>query len=358
MLLDFLTPPIDVINGSGNVETAHSDELIGRFRRPFLMIPRSYCTFALFNAASLPKGKRRQAATIYARATAPYLSSGFTLVDNGASYGVWWWDAERLAPLIDAHYGSSTPITAPETLSQPDGDSWRIVKLSNGYEGQFWKDGALQASTWRLTSFDAPSWAAFARLQRGVESPPDTPPPAQYFPVATSSKIFSLAKAEIDPRKAAIALAALVVLAVGSTSMFFLGQGSKFSADTADIAAEVQTLEKTSPAPVAVRAMEKDRQVLAAYRKTDQATNPLTAIGAALGIAEMHELTPSAVDAAGDTIAITLPYDAVKQADALIEDYAGSGYFYDVQPRTDAPNKTFIVTMKVREAVEPLSVGA
>ena len=46
---------------------------------------------------------------------------------------------------------------------------------------------------------------------------------------------------------------------------------------------------------------------------------------------------------------------AQDESDSLIADFEQSGYFYDVQPRTDAQNQRLVMEMKVREAAPPLS---
>ena len=54
-------------------------------------------------------------------------------------------------------------------------------------------------------------------------------------------------------------------------------------------------------------------------------------------------------------LTVTLPYDAVRIADDLVSEFETSGYFHQVQPRTDAAGQRLIIEMQVRQAAPPLS---
>lgn len=358
MQLDFLTPPVRRLNADGSLELVHEGGVLGRLRRPVVLLARNLCAFAWFDAAALPRGRRTQAATLYARTASPYVVGASALVKSGDDFGVWWWDLERITPLVEAGYGRAHPRIRPETMAQPRGSRWRIVKLADGYEAQLWRARSLVASVWRRDRFDAATWAAFVRLQRGPGLESDAPPSPQTLPVATDSDAFSLALTEVS-REQAIGIAAGGFALVLSSAVFFLlGQGLQLSNDSKAIEKETAEIRQTTPQVAAMRSVELDRQKLAAYRQVEERTNPITATGAAIGILAIHDLTPSSIDAEGDTLSLTLPYSAVDRAEQLVEEFEQSGYFYDVQPRTDAANQTIIFEMKVREAAPPLSAGA
>lgn len=357
MQLDFLTPPVRRLNADGSLELVHEGSLVGRLRRPVVLLARNLCTFAWFDAAALPRGRRTQAAALYARTATPYVVSASALVKSGDDFGVWWWDVERIQTLLNAANKTSKPILRPETLAQPTGSGWRIVKLAQGYEAQLWANKGLRASVWRRDRFDAPAWSAFTRLQRAAPAAEASPPPAENLPIATDSEAFALSAAHIS-REQAIGLSAAAFATVAvCASLFLLGQGLKLSSDSNDIEQEAATIRTSTPRAGATAAMEQDRKRLIAYREVEERTNPVSAAGAAIGIVAFHDLTPSALEAGENTLTLTLPYDALDKADALIEDFQGSGYFYDVQPRTDAPNKTIIFEMKTREAAPPLTAA-
>jgi hypothetical protein len=346
MRLDFLTPRIDRLRADGALEAVHSGAFMGRlFRRPVVLLARDLCAFALFETAGLPKNRRRQAARLHARTASPYVAGGAALVKAGDDFGVWWWDLARVAPMVA---GRGNVALRPETLAQPTGRDWRIVKLERGYEAQHWRDGALRASAWRLAKYDEAAWVAFARTQRDAPvEPPRTPPPAETLPIDLAGEAFSLARAEIT-REQAIGLG-LGGLALVSASIFALVLGQ-----TVQTIAEIQA---ATPRQADTMALEGERRRLASFREIESRTNPLSAAGAAIGVIAIHDLTPLALDAQEDVVTVTLPYDAVRIADDLVAEFEGSGYFFDVQPRTDAAGQRLIIEAKVREAAPPLSPG-
>lgn len=354
MRLDFLTPRIDRLRADGALEAVHSGALMGRlFRRPVVLLARDLCAFALFETAALPKNRRRQAARLHARTASPYVAGGAALVKSGEDFGVWWWDLARVAPMIA---GRGDVSLRPETLAQPVGRDWRIVKLGHGYEAQHWRDGALRASAWRPARYDVAAWTAFARTQRDARvEAPATPPPAVTLPVDLASEAFSLARAEIT-REQAIGLG-LGGLAVASASVFalMLGQTVQTGNEAKKIETETAEIQAATPRQADTLALEGDRRMLASFREIEGRTSPLSAAGAAIGVVAIHDLTPLALDAQEDTLTVTLPYEAVRLADQLVAEFEGSGYFYDVRPRTDAAGQRLLIEAKVREAAPPLS---
>lgn len=356
MRLDFLTPRVERLSADGAFTVAHEGGVLGRLlRRPVVLLARDLCAFSLFEAAALPRSRRRQAARLHARTASPYLAGGAALTPAGGDFGVWWWDLERVLSMVAERHGWTAPAIRPETLAQPLGQGWRIVRLDQGYEAQLWAGRALRASVWRRERFDAAAWGAFVRLQRNAPEAPETPPPAQTLPLATDSEALSLARAEMT-REQAIALGAgSFAMVVAAFVFFLLGQGLQLSREAADMERETQEIRASTPQMAATRDLELDRQKLAAYRQVEERTNPVSAAGAAIGIVAIHDLTPTALSAEGDTLSVTLPYSAVSAADELVEEFETSGYFLDVQPRTDAANQTLIFEMKVRDAAPPLS---
>lgn len=357
MRLDFLTPRIDRLSADGAVEAVHAGALLGRlFRKPVMLLAREMCAFALFEAANLPRNRRRQAARLHARTASPYIAGGAALVKSGEDFGVWWWDLARVAPMIAGH---GDVALRPETLAQPAGRDWRIVKLARGYEAQHWRDGGLRASAWRPTRYDEAAWTAFARTQRDARiDAPETPPPAETLPVDTAGEAFSLARTEIT-REQAIGLG-LGALALASTSLFALVLGQTIQTQEAarKIEAETAEIQAATPRQADTMALEGDRRMLASYREIEGRTSPLSAAGAAIGIVAMHDLTPQSLESAEDKVTVTLPYEAVKIVGDLVAEFETSGYFRDVRPRTDAGAKTLVIEMQVREAAPPLSPDA
>ena len=356
MHLSFLTPRVERLSADGRFEPLHPGGVIGRLRRPVVLLDRSLCAFARLETAALPRGRRRQAARLHARLASPYVTGGAALVKAGADFGIWWWDLDALMPAVVDRFGPGAASLRPETLAQPAGDGFRIVKLAHGYEAQLWVAKALTASAWRADRFDAQRWNAFASLQR-VADAPSTPPQAVSLPIALDGEAFSFSTSEISREQAIAGAAGGFALVAVSIAAFLFGQGLQLGDRAARIAREAEAFRAETPAASSVSALDATRRRLADFRAVEERTNPLSAAGAAIGIVAFHDLSPTAVDAEEDTLRITLAYSAVEKANELIADFEGSGYFFDIEPRTEASAQSLIIEMKVREGAPPLAAA-
>ena len=355
MSLDFLTPRVERLSAGGEWKVEHVGGAIGRLRTPVVLLARDMTAHSRFEASGLPRSRRRQAARLHARAASPYLEGAYLLAPAKGDFGVWWWDAERTSARVQARFPGLRPKIRPETLAQPVGQGWRIVALSEGYEAQFWRDGALRASVWRREKFDTAAWAAFTRAQRDAGDAPSAPPPAQRLPIDWDAPAFNLSTVDFTREQVLGGVAAGLALFAVCLTLFLTGQGLRLKSDAAEL--QTQTDEILALAPSGgqtLAGLEGDQKLLAAYRQVEERTNPLSAAGAAIGILALYDLVPTAVQTGDEEISLTLPYAALTQIDPVISEIAGSGYFYEVRPRTDAAGQRLIIDMKVRSAAPPI----
>lgn len=355
MQLNFLTPHVQRMRPDGTFETLHEGGFIGRLRSPVVLLARSLCTFHLFEGRAVPVQRRRQAARLQARVASPYLVAGVALVKAGEDFGIWWWDIERVQPLIQARFGTRQVLVRPETLAQPRSNDWRIVKLGEGYETQRWRSGQLVASAWRARRLDAATWAAFTRLQRGDVTASETPPPAESLPIAFDTEAFSVLRMEISRDQAAAAAAGALAVAALTLAAFWTAQALRLESDAKAITLETAAMRRSLPVASGSRNVEGERRKLTAYRELEERTNPLTAAGAAIGVLALQSLSPSQLNVEEDVLSLTLPYEAGRRSDNLVEEFELSGYFHDVRPRSDAATQTFQLEMKIRDAAPPLT---
>src|SRR5690606_15132947 len=77
----------------------------------------------------------------------------------GSAAHVWTWPAPTLET------GADEGDWIPESLLRPpvQGDGLRLLRLVDGYEGQYWLDGGLRASQWWPRPPDDAGWRRFAR---------------------------------------------------------------------------------------------------------------------------------------------------------------------------------------------------
>lgn len=357
MYLSFLTPRVERLAADDRFESLHPGGALGRFRKPVVLLDRSLCTFARLETASLPRSKRRQAARLHARLASPYIAGGVALVKAGSDFGIWWWDLEAVLPAVAHRFSRSGAVLRPESLAQPRSDGFRLVKLARGYEAQLWRAGALIASAWRLERFDAQHWSAFTSLQRGVDAPDNMPSPVS-LPISFESEPFAFSTSEVSREQAIASGAGGFAVAACAIAAFLLGQGLQLGGRAETISKEAALLQAETPATDALQVQDATRRRLADFRLAEEHTNPLTAAGAAVGILVLHDLTPTALEVEEDTLQVTLPYAAVEKADELVTEFEQSGYFYNIEPRTEASSQSLIIKMDVREAAPPLSAGA
>ena len=226
MQLDFLTPRVERLSAAGAWTTLHPGGAIGRLRTPVVLLARELTVFSRFETAALPRNRRRQAARLHARTGAPYLNAASLVVKSGADFGLWWWDVDRVDAMVRQRWGGQIPALRPETLAQPAGKGWRVVRLAEGHEAQYWRDGQVQASAWRRDRFDAGAWAAFTRVQRGAEDAPETPPAPQALPIDYDGPAFALATAEITREQMIGAAGGALATAALCAALLLAGQAS------------------------------------------------------------------------------------------------------------------------------------
>lgn len=355
MHLDFLTPRVDLLNSSGALKTIHRGGFVGQFRPSVILLARDLTTFSYFDASSLPRSRRAPAAALHARTGSPYLNSGSMSVKSGSSYGIWWWDLDRFQSLVEIRDGGGRPVIRPETLGQPTGDGWRIVRLDLGYEAQLWVEGRLKASAWRLERFTVGAWEAFSRLQRGEADSPSMPT-VQSLPLSFSAPAFALSPNDLSREQLAGVIVGVVAFTCLSLAVLFMGQGSRLAEESKAIEAQAAVIQGATPRSSGTNDLEHDRRKLIAFAEIENRTSPLSAMGAAISIASYHDISPTSLEAEQGSLTMTLPYSSVNLADVLIADLEQSGYFYDVRPKTDAANQRLVIEMKTKDGAEPLSV--
>jgi hypothetical protein len=344
----FLDPPLMRLGADGRARPAAEG---AAWRRPIVLVARELCSFEWFEPAGGVRPSA-QAARLYARANAPFLQPGVLVRAAGGGWGIWWWDAERIAPALAAEFGAADVAAAPETLAQPPGAGWRVVRLESGFELQCWRGRALIASSWRREAPAASDWAAFARQVRDPPEPaPAAPPAAETLPIARDLNL-GAGGAELTPASAARLAASATAAALAIAAAFWVGQGLR-------LGAVADRLEREAHAEQAAVHPSADdtalRQRLAALHAFADRPDPLAGLGAALGVLKSHGVVAKSFTIDGPVVTVTAPYTALGQIDAITAALEATGQFGDIRPLPDSASGDIRIELTLRGATRPVA---
>ncbi len=350
----FLTPPLERLAADGRFEPV--TDVGATLRRPQVLLARELCSFELFRPGTAKGAQGLQAAQLYARANAPFYNPGFRLERTGADFGVWWWDRDRIDPWLAERFGNADVAMGPETLAQPPGAGWRIVRLAEGFELQCWEAGSLTATAWRREPPDAADWAAFARQVRDPEiAPPTTAPRPETLPIAEDADLGRSAAGELDARSLARLAAGAGAAMVAAASLFWLGQGLHLS----QLSGQVEQRLAAEQRAAAVRPADDRaaRTRIDAFRALAERPDGLAALADALSVLKAHGVKAKAFAIDGPVVSITVAYDALGHMDAITRDLEGGGAFSDVRPLPNSADKTIKIDMILKGAPAPGPLG-
>jgi hypothetical protein len=341
MAWPFPHPPLELLSADGRFAPLTE----GKGLRPRVLLARELCSFEWFE----PAGGRTaadQAARLYARASAPFVNPGVLVRRAGAGYAIWWWDRERIGPLLAERFNPKTPPLAPETLAQPAGAGWRVVRLASGFELQYWRREALVASSWRRPAPDAAAWAAFARQQRDPQVlPPAEPPAPQSLPLVQDADLSGTGWRDVSRAQTAqLALAGSAAL-IAVVSLFWVGQALRLSQLSAGL--ERQALAE-SGAAVQRGDDGAPRRQIAAYQALGDRPEPMGGLKSALDVLRRHRIAAKAFSVDGPTLTVTVAYAALGQMGQITQELQATGAFTDVRPMSNSADNSIGIRMVVK----------
>lgn len=354
MRLSFLQPRVDRLGSNNELQQVAGAGLLGRVRPPVLLLGRDICAYSHFSAPQLPRGSRRRAAAVYAATNSPYVDGGSAVLATGRGLGIWWWDQTRAADAIARHYGRSRPMLRPETLAVAPGEGWRVLSIAGGYEAQLWRSGELKVSVWRKSRFDDRAWADLTRINVDQEPAPEKPPAAIAIPFDVQAPSLRLEQIQITREQGLLLAGAGLATVTLSLTLYFLGMTLNLNARTAEVTAETEAIFQSMPPAAGPGQGRLADARLTAFQEIARSTSPLTAAGAAIGAAAIHDLSPLSVDASLDTLIMILPGAAADRVEELVAELEGSGYFADIRPRVEPGTGNLRVEMTVIAGQTPL----
>lgn len=141
------------------------------------VVPRASCIHRRFAFPGMNAVQRQSALALAAKRAAPSDSSPFMVRWQGDTAQVWW----VRAPLpVGANAARLLPETALLPMPTNPNDA-RLLALSEGVEGQVWRDGILWASRWWAEAPDAAEWQRFLRGSAVAPGGAPSAPSAQTF---------------------------------------------------------------------------------------------------------------------------------------------------------------------------------
>lgn len=123
------------------------------------MVGRGECQYRREDLQALPARRRLQAGKLAMVRHKPSPSALSYMAWTGGIAHFWFW----MAPESDDAGGERRWIPESLLLAPPAADGLRLLKLSKGYEGQCWQNGALASSQWWEQVPTGEAWGRFVR---------------------------------------------------------------------------------------------------------------------------------------------------------------------------------------------------
>jgi hypothetical protein len=139
-----------------------------------LVVPRADCQYRRMDFSNLGARQRPAAARLAAARLDPGPGAQGQLAWTGPVAHAWTWTGGD--PAVAADEASWIPETLLRT--PPPGDGVRLLRQSRGVEGQYWREGRLQASQWWAEPPSQDAWQRFVRAcGLGIDATAAVPAP-------------------------------------------------------------------------------------------------------------------------------------------------------------------------------------
>jgi hypothetical protein len=340
--------PVLLLRADGSVEPLPLRP--GPFQPTLVVLAREHCLFErLDTAASLKASSAAAAARLHAETGAPYQKSGAVITRRGASFGIWWWDAQWVADALAAAGLDPASRILPEPMARASAEGWRIAKASTGYEAQLWRGGFLAADAWRRRAFDEEAWQDFVRVQPDKAGAGDAVLMAQDPPFTLQSPYRKTQLSDWTPeRSAQAAMAGLGVLLVASAA-WMLGQTAGLNKAARAAEAETAALRAHLPANGA-SSVQGQVAGLVALRAAVEGADPMVMLENAQQVIKPYNHNLLAYTAERNRIRIILPKDAAADLPAMSRSLLASPFFMAVKPQLDTKRGRLILDLTSKGA--------
>jgi hypothetical protein len=135
-----------------------------RLGRKEWVLSRGLMRFLRIDLRHVPAARRMAALALELRLRKPYTDTGSVVMWQGGWALVFLWDAATVGAVMREQLPRHQPTVLPESaLYAPGVDGLRLLRVMDGFEGQCWREGELQASRWWPTVPAEQEWDGFAR---------------------------------------------------------------------------------------------------------------------------------------------------------------------------------------------------
>lgn len=321
------------------------------FSGSFVVLARERCLFERLDTASgLNARTALAAARMHAQTAAPYQRSAALITRHGASFGIWWWDAQWVAERLEAVGIDPAAKILPEPLARASGEGWRVVKASSGYEAQLWRGGFLVADLWRKRPFDAQAWQDFVRVQSDQMSAEGVSLTAQEPPYNLKSPYRRMQLSEWTGERLVQAAGAIAAVLLLSVAGYFGGQAIGLNRSAAAIEKQAALVKAKTPKNLAAQGSVSS---LIALKAAVEAPDPVVLLENAQKIVQPFGFKVLAFTADAKKVRIVLPQEAKDHVSIIASDLEASPYFVDVKPSLDSDKKRLIIDMAPQGAKRP-----
>lgn len=212
-------------------------ELPGSDRRVSWIVGRRFLRHNLFEVSdALPEAKRKSALALLVRKWSPFPATGFAAQRAGNRASVYAWDSLQIADAMSAAGADPGRCSVwPETFFRPPHtDGARLAVMTDGFEGQAWRQGLLVATRWWSAVPNPRDWMLFLR-GAGIDlsqAPSAVPAPIESEILSTPWTVHATQITDIWSLVQNNQAAAIAAAVIATPFLYFLTQAAVLSVST------------------------------------------------------------------------------------------------------------------------------
>jgi hypothetical protein len=288
----------------------------------------------------VPVAQRRLALRGQATAWSPFDESACVAAISGTHATLLAWDARAVREALTEAGAADDATVLPEPLLRAplEAGGERVIAGKEGYEGQVWRAGNLQASRWWSALPSDNEWAAFARQEHLQGARPEL------------SSVDWLMRPWIDaqdPQDVGGQWSRLESLAVGATALCLLGMTSaqlstswRLHKQSQSLASEIERVSSVGKPIVAARDRALSRlSEIEVLNRGMQSVQPIELLRHLSEVLPGKGVTLREVELTGAAVRLALELSPEVQRSGIVRDLQAGGWITEVTELRDASNR-------------------